>query len=93
MDEALAAQPIEEPCTPHSGFRYMRFSFWYFAVLVTEMAKLGPGRPSANQQLNPTSGQLPVQKTNRCVLLRNGGDPVPGWQICPSDFYAKHIEE
>jgi len=27
MDEASAAQPIEQPCTPRSGFHYMRFSF------------------------------------------------------------------
>jgi hypothetical protein len=50
MDAASSAQTIEEPCTPHSGFRYMRFSFWYFAVHVTEMAKLGPECPSANHQ-------------------------------------------
>ncbi len=50
MDQASAAQPIEEPCTPHSGFRYMRFSFWYFAVHVTEMAKLGSECPSTNHQ-------------------------------------------
>jgi hypothetical protein len=28
MDEALAAQTIEQPCTPHGGFPYTRFSFW-----------------------------------------------------------------
>jgi hypothetical protein len=28
MDEASAAQTIEQPCTPHGGFPYTRFSFW-----------------------------------------------------------------
>jgi hypothetical protein len=28
MDEALAAQTIEQPCTPHGGFPYARCSFW-----------------------------------------------------------------
>jgi hypothetical protein len=29
MDEALTAQTIEQPCTPHGVSSYMRFSFWY----------------------------------------------------------------
>jgi hypothetical protein len=41
MDEALAAQTIESPCTPRSGVPYERFDSG-FAVHVTEMAKLGP---------------------------------------------------
>jgi hypothetical protein len=28
MDEASSAQTIEQPCTPHGGFPYARFSFW-----------------------------------------------------------------
>jgi hypothetical protein len=27
MDEALSAQTIEQPCTPHGGFPYARCSF------------------------------------------------------------------
>jgi hypothetical protein len=65
-DEALTAQAVEMPCTPHSGFSYTRFGF-LFAVNVTEMAKLGPERDLIpNRDAVEEHGSLADRRLHAC---------------------------
>jgi hypothetical protein len=50
MDEAPSAQAIEQPCTPPQRLSLHAIQILVFAVHVTEMAKLGPECPAANQR-------------------------------------------
>ena len=62
-DEALTAQAVEELCTPLAeAFPTPGFASCFFAVDVTEMAKLGPERYillDSNSEHSRIAGGMP----------------------------------
>jgi hypothetical protein len=93
MDEASAAQTIEQPCTPHSGFPYTRFSFWNLQSMGLRWRSWVQSSCGESAASNLTQANFRAEESGAaCFVQGHGAHAAVGLATSPNDSFAPYIE-